>query len=138
MSTTQHDLELASEHDPPPQPVRKDKKWRPHPRPRAQTKRGPPRPYRRLPAETLNLRITKLTARIDRARKQHEDTRTLLIRYVHERAYRTKEALELAAAGTGPADKDASTPGKQEEEVPEGVPPPLEPMPRDVPPPASS
>lgn len=132
MSTSQHDLEIASEHNPPPQPVRKDKKWRPHPRPRAQTKRGPPRPYRRIPVETLNTRIAKLTARIDRARKQHEETRTLLIKYVHERAYRTKEALEQTTSGnTHEKDQPAQKPAQ--DSVPadslEGVPPPLDPIP---------
>lgn len=124
MSTTVHDLELASEHNPPPQPVRKDKKWRTHPRPRAQTKRGPPRPYRRVPDETLNTRLTKLTTRLDRARKQHEETRALLIKYTHERAYRTKEALESAAAAT-----DAQAESKQ----PEAPLPEPDPLPADPP-----
>jgi len=90
-TTTEHDLALASELNPPPQPVRKDKKWRKHPRPAAKTKRGPPRPYRRLEEEVLNNRITKLTARMDKAKTQHEETRALLLRYTHERAYRAQE-----------------------------------------------
>lgn len=107
MTTTgDHDLALATELNPPPAPVRKDKKWRRHPRPNALTKRGPPRPYRRLEVEVLDTRISKLTARLDRAKKQHEEARTLLIRYTHERFYRTQEAV-LAASAPPPPDVPA-------------------------------
>jgi hypothetical protein len=70
MSTTEHDLALATEMQPPPEPKRRDKKWRTHPRPNSLTRRGPPRPYKRLPEDVLNTRISKLTARLDRAKKQ--------------------------------------------------------------------
>lgn len=107
---------ITAELPPPTEPKRKDKKWRPHPRPKALTKRGPPRPHRRLPEETLASRIQKLTARMERARQQvglpcfffcsvapivpdcvvvwqHEDARVLLTRYSHEKTYRLREAL---------------------------------------------
>jgi hypothetical protein len=80
--------------------VRKDKKWRRHPRPGAKSKRGPPRPYRRLEQAVLDNRITKLTARMDKAKAQHEETRDLLLRYTHERAYRQQDA---AAKENAPA-----------------------------------
>jgi hypothetical protein len=66
------DIELASETlPPPPEPKKKDKRWRqPHPRAGAQTKRGPPRPYRRVPGELLDTRVAKMTKRIERLKKQ--------------------------------------------------------------------
>ena len=127
-TTGDHDLALATELNPPPAPVRKDKKWRRHPRTGAQTKRGPPRPYRRLAPEILDTRITKLTARLDRAKKQHEEARTLLVRYTHERFYRTQEAV--AAASAPPPDVPAL-------DAPVIVePPPAEAGPAPPPPPA--
>jgi hypothetical protein len=86
-------IDVSTELDPPPEPKRRDKKWRKHPRPGAQTRRGPPRPYRRLPEETLAVRIKKLTDRMEKARKQHEDSRLILTKYSHERTYRLREAL---------------------------------------------
>ena len=67
---TDMDLELSSELAPPPEPKRRDKKWRKHPRPGALTKRGPPRPYKRLPEEVLNSRIKKLTSRVETAKQK--------------------------------------------------------------------
>ncbi len=101
-------VDVSTELEPPPEPKRKDKKWRRHPRPGAQTKRGPPRPYRRLPEETLGTRIKKLTERMEKARKQHEDTRLILTKYSHERTYRLREALlnappDAAQKGSGDA-----------------------------------
>jgi hypothetical protein len=86
-------VDVSTELNPPPEAKKKDKKWRQHPRPGAQTKRGPPRPYRRLPEETLEGRIKKLTDRMEKARKQHEDARLILTKYSHERTYRQREAL---------------------------------------------
>ncbi len=85
---------LSSTELPPPQePKRKDKKWRPHPRKGALTRRGPPRPYRRVPEEVLHTRIQKLTTRMERAKGQHESARALLTKYSHEKTYRLREAL---------------------------------------------
>jgi hypothetical protein len=61
---------IAAELPPPPEKKRKDKKWRQHPRPGALSKRGPPRPHRRLTEEVLSGRIRKLTARLEHAREQ--------------------------------------------------------------------
>lgn len=61
---------IATELPPPPEPKRKDKKWRQHPRPGALSKRGPPRPHRRLTEEVLSSRIRKLTARLEHAKEQ--------------------------------------------------------------------
>lgn len=91
--TTDLAVDISTEIEPPPEPKRKDKKWRKHPRPGALTKRGPARPYRRLPEETLHLRIKKLTERMTKARKQHEDARVILTKYSHERTYRSREVL---------------------------------------------
>jgi hypothetical protein len=86
-------IDVSAELDPPPEPKSREKKWRKHPRPGAQTKRGPPRPYRRISEETLNTRIKKLTDRMEKNRKQHEDARVILTKYSHERTYRLREAL---------------------------------------------
>jgi hypothetical protein len=78
-STAEQDLvAITSELPPPAEPKRKDKKWRTHPRKGALTKRGPPRPYRRLPEETLLARIQKLTARLERAKTQVGPLRRML------------------------------------------------------------
>jgi hypothetical protein len=61
---------IEAELPPPTEPKRKDKKWRPHPREGAQTRRGPPRPYRRVAEDVLSTRIQKLTTRMERAKKQ--------------------------------------------------------------------
>lgn len=98
-------IEVSAELEPPPEPKRRDKKWRKHPRPGAQTKRGPPRPYRKIPEETLNLRIKKLTDRMERVRKQHEDARLILTKYSHEKTYRLREAL-LNTPPDAPCSKD--------------------------------
>jgi len=116
MPTTEHDLALAAELNPPPQPVRKDKKFRKHPRPSAKTKRGPPRPYRRLEEGVLNNRITKLTARMDKAKAQHEEARALLLRYTHERAYRAQDP---------PPEPDAAGDAKPAEPQPDAAPAPV-------------
>lgn len=71
MSSAEQDVvAITSELPPPAEPKRKDKKWRTHPRKGALTRRGPPRPYRRLPEETLLARIQKLTTRLERAKTQ--------------------------------------------------------------------
>lgn len=93
MITDMH-LELSTELAPPPEPKRRDKKWRRHPRPGALTKRGPRRPYRRLPEDKLGARIQKLTDRLEKAKQQHQDTLALLTKYLHERHYRLHETLE--------------------------------------------
>lgn len=98
-------VEVSAELEPPPEPKRRDKKWRKHPRPGAQTKRGPPRPYRRISEETLNLRIKKLTDRMEKVRKQHEDARLILTKYSHEKTYRLREAL-LNTPPDAPGTKD--------------------------------
>ena len=66
-----HDIVAISAELPLPEdPKRKDKKWRAHPRKGAMTKRGPPRPYRRITEEILSIRIQKLTTRMERSKKQ--------------------------------------------------------------------
>jgi len=64
------DLELSSEINPPTEVKRRDKKWRRHPRPGARTKRGPPRPHKRLSEDILKTRIGKLTSRVEKAKRQ--------------------------------------------------------------------
>jgi hypothetical protein len=86
---------MTTEIEPPPE----GKKSR---KPRKKTTAGPstrarngaPRPYRSLQADVLAGRITKLTTRLEKAKKQHETTRQLLTKYAHESFYRDKEALE--------------------------------------------
>lgn len=66
------------------------------------TPRGPARPYRALPDDVLVSRTDKLTARLEKAKKQHETTRLLLTKYAHERFYREKDAIQLATAEAAP------------------------------------
>ena len=61
-------------------------------------KKGVARPYRRVPEDVLACRINRLTERLERVRKQHECTRTLLTKYAHERHYREKDAIAKSAA----------------------------------------
>jgi hypothetical protein len=61
-------------------------------------KKGVARPYRRVPEDVLAVRIDRLTERLERVRKQHESTRTLLTKYAHERHYREKDAIAKSAA----------------------------------------
>lgn len=70
MPDDQDIVAMSSELPPPTAPERKDKKWRKHPRKGALTKRGPPRPYKRLPEEILHLRIQRLTTRLEKAKRQ--------------------------------------------------------------------
>lgn len=60
-------------------------------------KRGPPRPYRKVTDDVLCKRTERLTKRMERVKRQHESTRTLLTKYAHERFYRDKEALAQGA-----------------------------------------
>jgi hypothetical protein len=145
MGDDQDIVAITAELPPPTEPKRKDKKWRPHPRPGALTRRGPSRPHRRLPEDTLTSRILKLTARMERSKTQvlpptlpdglpdhptssrlgppdisralalarltshpfclgpaqHDDARTLLTKYSHEKTYRLRELL---APTNGPSD----------------------------------
>jgi hypothetical protein len=70
MGSEQDNVAIAAELPPPTEPKRKDKKWRKHPRKGALTKRPPPRPYKRLPEEKLQLRVQKLVGRMERAKRQ--------------------------------------------------------------------
>lgn len=56
------------------------------------SKRGPARPYRKLPQEILDLRIQKLQKRIDRTSAQAEEGRNFLTKYTREQAFRASEA----------------------------------------------
>ena len=90
---------MAPELEPPAKRPRKTKL-----KPGA-TPRAPARPYRALPDEVLTSRTARLTARLEKAKKQHETTRLLLTKYAHERFYREKDAIQLATvepAPTGP------------------------------------
>jgi hypothetical protein len=55
-------------------------------------KRGPARPHRRLGAEVIDSRITKLQKRLDRAKSQIEDASRHVEGYLRERDFRAKEA----------------------------------------------
>jgi hypothetical protein len=54
-------------------------------------KRGPARPHRRLAAEVIDTRITKLQKRLDRAKSQIEDAARHVEGYLRERDFRAKE-----------------------------------------------
>lgn len=95
-SEQQQDMMVAisSELPPPEEPKRKDKKWRKHPRKGALTKRPPPRPYKRLEEPKLELRIQKLTARMERAKRQ--------VRIIPDRASKRGEGLRISVSFVDP------------------------------------
>jgi len=66
-------------------------------RSQSERKRGPARPYRKLPQETLLLRIQKLQKRIDRTSAQAEEGKNFLSKYTREQAFREAEAVSTAA-----------------------------------------
>jgi hypothetical protein len=63
---------------------------------KSERKRGPARPYRKLPQETLESRIKKLQKRIERTSAQAEEGRTFLSKYTREQAFRETETEPVA------------------------------------------
>ena len=61
-------------------------------------KRGPARPFRKLPQEVLDGRIGKLESRIRRASTQLEEAKGYLTKYAVEREYRQRDAPAPAAS----------------------------------------
>jgi len=55
------------------------------------SKRGPPRPYRKLSQEILDQRIKKLQKRLERCTAQAEEAGGFLSKYVREQGYRHAE-----------------------------------------------
>lgn len=90
---------IGTEIDPPVQPKSRNSRLLPG----TLRKKGAARPYRKIAPEVLVERITKLTVRLQRAKKQHETARVLLTKYSHEQFYREKEAIEAPPAEDGPA-----------------------------------
>lgn len=97
MSLVQESVAISSEVPPPQDPVRKDKKHRVHPRPGALTKRPPPRPYKKIAQETLCDRIKKLSARMERAKNQVANPKSLLYVCTGEHSSLMAALPELAA-----------------------------------------
>jgi hypothetical protein len=64
---------------------------------KGQRKRGPARPYRKLPQDTLDSRIKKLQKRIERTSQQAEEGRAFLSKYTREQAFRDAETGVAAA-----------------------------------------
>jgi len=64
---------------------------------KGERKRGPARPYRKLPQETLESRIKKLEKRIERTSAQAEEGRCFLSKYTREQGFRDAEAVRAAA-----------------------------------------
>jgi len=85
---------MTTESEPPPEGKKSRKPRKKTAGPPMRARNGAPRPYRSLQADVLAVRITKLTTRLEKAKKQHETTRQLLTKYAHESFYRDKEALE--------------------------------------------
>jgi hypothetical protein len=54
-------------------------------------KRGPARPHRRLAADVIDSRISKLQKRLERAKAQIEDAGRHVEGYLRERDFRAKE-----------------------------------------------
>lgn len=69
---SQMTAELTAELNAPPEPKSRQKRAKKDPATgqRVVGKRGPARPYRKLPDELLTLRVTKLTSRLERVKKQ--------------------------------------------------------------------
>jgi hypothetical protein len=93
---------MTTEIEPPPEgkkprKPRKNSNGQP-----VRTRTGISRPYKTLQADVLAVRISKLTTRLEKAKKQHETTRKLLTKYAHESFYRDKEVLESAQTDVVP------------------------------------
>ena len=84
--------------DPPQPPKSKNKAFPPG----TLRKKGAPRPYRKVAEDVLASRISKLTERLDKAKKQHESARVLLTKYAHERFYREQDAIVQAGPSVEP------------------------------------
>ena len=84
---------IVSEIEPPPEGKKRKKN---PPMNKMVPKRGPARPYRKIPEDVLSARLKRLTDRIDKIKKQHESVRVLLTKYSHERFYRDKDAIKNA------------------------------------------
>ena len=63
---------------------------------KGERKRGPARPYKKLPQDTLDSRIKKLQKRIERTSAQAEEGRNFLIKYTREQSFRDSEAAPEA------------------------------------------
>ena len=61
------------------------------------SKRPPARPHRKVPEDTLLSRIAKLTARVERTRRQHDAAQILLTKYAREKGYRDEDAIAKEA-----------------------------------------
>jgi hypothetical protein len=64
---------------------------------KGERKRGPARPYRKLPQETLESRIKKLEKRIERTSAQAEEGRCFLSKYTREQGFRDTEMAQAPA-----------------------------------------
>lgn len=60
--------------------------------------RGPARPYRKLPQETLDSRIQKLEKRMKRTASQAEEAGAFLSKYVREQDFRKADLAKLTTA----------------------------------------
>jgi hypothetical protein len=150
-------LPLSAELEPPPVPKSKSKKNRANPSSAPKLKRGPPRPHRRLADDVLTTRVERLKKRLERARKQvlvcgmwgglpidkkvlttllfgqHEDTRRLLTKYLHETTHRLRDSLNHQEEEGGEDDEAAaSMPPVTAAPGDDGLLLPLEPLPADV------
>ena len=64
---------------------------------KGERKRGPARPYRKLPQDTLESRIKKLEKRIERTSAQAEEGRSFLSKYTREQGFRDAEPVRSLA-----------------------------------------
>jgi len=64
---------------------------------KSERKRGPARPYKKLPQETLLSRIQKLQKRIERTSAQAEDAKNFLSKYTREQAFREPNTVDASA-----------------------------------------
>jgi hypothetical protein len=77
--------------DPTEVKIKKVKTTKPIKKDKSRVKRGPARPHRRLAVEVVDLRITKLQNRLDRAKAQIDDAGRHVEGYLREREFRAKE-----------------------------------------------
>lgn len=102
-----------NESTPKPKKQRADKPIKPREKKSAdpavpKPKRGPARPHRRLAADVIDSRISKLQKRLERAKAQIEDASRHVEGYLRERDFRAKEA-KAESLGAQSAQNDSAT-----------------------------
>lgn len=130
IAMSEFNAEISAEMQPPAEQKPVKKRKTPEGKSAQGGKRGQPRPYRKLDDEILTTRISKLTARLERAKKQvtrasgrvrvgdfsltvlpqHEDAKRLLTRYSYEKTVRLRDTLAAVPVDLAGGGETAVTP----------------------------